>query len=50
MILNSFHFQQFNSPRYSIGTMINEMFVLAFLVVIESVRLLLGHRHEPVMN
>lgn len=28
--------------------MINEMFVLAFLVVIESVRLLLGQRHEPV--
>lgn len=32
---------------WSIGAMINEMFVLAFLVVIESVRLLLGQRHEP---
>ena len=28
--------------------MINEMFVLAFLVVVESVRLLLGQKHEPV--
>ena len=37
-----------SGPTFPIGTMINEMFVLAFLVVVESVRLLLGQQHEPV--
>lgn len=37
-----------SGPKFPLGAMINEMFVLAFLVVIESVRLLLGQRHEPV--
>ena len=39
---------QMSGPTFPIGTMINEMFVLAFLVVVESVRLLLGQQHEPV--
>ena len=33
--------------NFSISTIINEMFVLAFLVVVESGRLLMGHSHEP---
>ena len=37
-----------SGPTFPIGAMINEMFVLAFLVVVESVRLLLGQQHEPV--
>jgi len=39
---------QMSGPTFPIGAMINEMFVLAFLVVVESVRLLLGQQHEPV--
>merc|ERR1739844_841281 len=39
---------QLSGPKFPIGVMINEMFVLAFLVVVESVRLLLGQQHEPV--
>ena len=42
-----FYFQM-SGPKFPIGVMINEMFVLAFLVVVESVRLLLGQKHEPV--
>jgi hypothetical protein len=39
-----------SGPTFPIGAMINEMFVLAFLVVVESVRLLLGQQHEPVSS
>lgn len=39
---------QLSGPKYPVATMINEMFILAFLVVVESVRLLLGQQSEPV--
>lgn len=39
---------QATGPKYPLGTMINEMFILAFLVVVESIRLLLGQKHEPM--
>lgn len=39
---------QLSGPKYPLGSIINEMFILAFLVVVESIRLLLGQRYEPV--
>jgi len=40
---------QLSGPKYPLGSIINEMFILAFLVVVESIRLLLGQRYEPVV-
>merc|ERR1739844_350344 len=36
-----------SGPKYPLGTIINELFILAFLVVVESIRLLLGNKQEP---
>lgn len=36
-----------SGPDFTIATIINEMFILAFLVVVESGRLLVGQSHEP---
>ena len=38
---------QLSGPKYPLGTIINELFILAFLVVVESIRLLLGNKQEP---
>lgn len=42
-----FKIYKMSGPDFSIATIINEMFVLAFLVVVESGRLLIGQSHEP---
>lgn len=42
-----FKIYKMSVENFSISTIINEMFVLAFLVVVESGRLLMGHSHEP---
>ena len=34
--------------RFGASTLINELFILTFLVVIESVRLVLGQKHQLV--
>ena len=34
--------------RFGASTLINELFVLTFLVVIESVRLVMGQKHQLV--
>ena len=39
---------QMSGAKFPVASMINEMFILAFMVVVESIRLLLGQQHEPV--
>ena len=34
--------------RYTLAVFINELFILGFMVIIESLRLLLGQQHKPV--
>lgn len=42
-------YQQMNAgQKFPVASLINEMLFLAFLVVVESIRLFLGQQHEPV--
>ena len=34
--------------RYNLAAFLNEVFILAFMVIVESLRLLLGQQHKPV--
>ena len=34
--------------RYNLAAFLNEVFILAFMVVVESLRLFLGQKHSPV--
>lgn len=39
-----------NDPKYNAATFINEVFILAFMVVVECLRLMFGQQLQPVSN
>merc|ERR1739846_167956 len=46
LIFKAYHMHDTGDTRFGASTLINELFILTFLVVIESVRLVLGQKHQ----